>query len=275
MVSAKTVLTEQARNVVENLACRIAEQEGGRLAPHHLMPFLPVSLELIEKCLRDMVDGSSVIETEEDEIQCFEFPAQIGKSGAAGVLALTTCVSCANDLESGRRVLCRSCAELLHTELNSLAERIGWPAQAVYEHEILYLAAGQPGPARAETLAGRSRYTLRSMRRKLERLCLERRARQDLDPDAGAVVYHFPALTYPRAQYQANMAVIRRYPASITEEVELKLVRIVLTLTAFLLILFLLAFLHAPFPVLVGAFLVGAPIAAIRIWRHREAADGE
>ena len=173
---AKTELSETLTNVVENLACRVAEGRGGRIAPNHLVPYVPMSLALIKRALEAMVDGSSVLSEERDGATEFVFTAYQDKPehDDKARLSFESCVSCARELVEGRDdSLCTSCGGGMAGELTELAETTGWPAQAVYEHELLYLAAGHDGPVRAEDLAGRSRYTLRNTRRKLDRLSLD------------------------------------------------------------------------------------------------------
>ena len=263
-------LSDRAGNVVENLACRIAERSGGRIAANHLLPYLPVSLAVVDACLADMVDGTSVLTEETDGVRWYEFPAYSSAPPHGGMLSVETCVACDTDVPRRTgRVVCPACTDVLRRELNTLADRTGWPAQAVYEHELLYLAADHAGPVRAEALAGRSRYTLRNMRGKLEAMALGKHVRQELDAGEGAITYHFPQIDYPRELYRRNIQVIREYPASMTEELQLKLVRIIIALAALMFGLFALAFFGVPFPILVASFFVGGVVLAAGIWMHR------
>jgi len=66
------------------------------------------------------------------------------------------------------------------------------------------------------------------------------------------------------------MAMIRRYPSSMTEDMELKIVRITLSLAALLAACFILAILRIPIAVLAVGFTVIAPLATLKIWRHRD-----
>jgi glycerol-3-phosphate acyltransferase PlsY len=54
------------------------------------------------------------------------------------------------------------------------------------------------------------------------------------------------------------------------EDVEQRLVRILFVLGCIFLLLLGLAFWGIPFPLLVPAFLVVAPISAFVIWRHKD-----
>ncbi len=267
-------VSETLTNVVENLACRVAEGLRGRITPNHLVPYVPMSLALIKRALEAMVDGSSVLSEERDASTEFVFTAYQDKTehdkGRAR-LSFESCVSCGRELVEGRDdSLCTLCGGGMAAELTELAETTGWPAQAVYEHELLYLAAGHDGPVRAEDLAGRSRYTLRNTRRKLDRLSLDGFVKQELDSDAGVVTYRFPEIDYSKDRYRRNMAVVRSHPASVTEEVELKVVRIAIVLGLMVLAASVSTFaFRLPFPIVVGALLVAAPVTSILIWKHR------
>jgi len=269
-VDKKEQLSDAAANVVENLACRVAERNGGRIAANHLVPYLPLSLSVIKSCLEDMADGTSVVSHQTENGTEYEFVTYRGKPGEPGLLRVDSCVSCDADLATGGgATICASCSQTLREELNALADATGWPAQAVYEHEILYIGANQEGPLHAEMLAGHSRYTLRNMTDKLDRLSAEGFVSQELDVDQGAITYTFPEIAYPKERYRENLAVIRAYPASVAEEVELKVIRILSILGVLLLGLFVLAFMHVPFPLLVAVFALAIPVVSVRIWRRR------
>lgn len=268
-------LSESTSNIIENLACRVAEAHRGRINPHHVLPYLPVSLGLVKSCLDEMADGTSVASDTRDNLVEYEFAAyRNAEKDIPEPLSFARCVACDKDFSgTSDDPLCPSCGSQLKKELNPLAEKMGWPAQAVYEHEILYNAARETGPVHAAKLAASSRYTLRSMRRKLDKLTVDRYAKQELDRQEGVMKYEFPELDYPRDRYRANMAVIRLYPASVMEEVQIKLVKILVTLGLMLLGTLLLAFWAVPFPLLLVAYVIAAPVVAFLIWRHRDAPE--
>jgi len=277
MISGNSSLpSELVSNVIENVACRIAQRNAGRISPNHVLPYLPVSLGIVTSCLDQMVDNTSVVSATKDNLVEYEFSAYRDSPVESGILTVGSCVSCDKDQpRPGGEILCPSCTMLLRKDLTALAEKAGWPAQAVYEHEILYHAAGEPRPVHAESLAGSSRYTLRNMHRKLDRLTLDHFARQELDQDTGIMTYHFPQIEYPRSLYSKNMAVIRSYPASVMEEVQVKIVRILISLGLMFLGLLILAFCGIPFPLLVLFAIVAAPVTAFLIWRHRDRPEEE
>ena len=144
------------------------------------------------------------------------------------------------------------------------------PAQAVYEHEILNITSNFENPVHLENLAGHSRYTLRQMRKKTQKLCLEGHAREELDAEAGVITYHFPSIDYPRDFYKKNMELIESYPSSVMEEVQMKVVQILFSLGILILGLFVLGFLHVPFPFLALLFFVAGPAIAFFVWRRRK-----
>lgn len=265
-----SILNEAASNVVENIAYQVAQRHGGAITVNHLAPYLPLSLGLIRSCLDNMVDGHTVIADEQDGFPMYEFTRSEKGSAGADEKNDQNCLSCTTNSRSGGHTLCAECQQALERELNRVAESTGWPAKAVYEHEILYLAARRRGPHNAAELAGYSRYTLKRMQKKLKAMGLERYLIQDLDQTAATITYQFPQISYPKEAYQRNMEVIRRYPASIAEDMELKIIRIILTLAGMLLAVFALAFLRIPLPVLIIGFAVIAPIVAIKIWRHKD-----
>lgn len=267
----KVQLSEFSTNVFENLAYKIAEENGGRIASSYLLPYMAVSLALVDHCLEQMVDGVAILLHREENRKIFEFPALIGQSSQPPrVLASSHCVACAVDLTPQEgQAICPGCRGKLQAELNDMADTTGWPAQAVYEHEILYLASQLEPPLKAATLAAHSRYTLRRMRDKLNRLVEEGRAWRETDDSTRDPTYCFFPMVYPKARYQRNLQIIMRHPASLAEETETRLVKIFFSLGILVLGLFILAVFHVPYPLLVLAFLILAPTIALKIWTYR------
>lgn len=265
-----TALDERVENMVENLALRTAEACGGVLTANHLLPYLPMSLDMIQTCLDDMVDNRAVTMDESGHVTEYRFHAYKTESGASDALDASTCVACDAELPKyTNRFYCAPCLNALQQELSRLADRTGWPARAVYEHEILFRAAQGGGRVHAEDLAAKSRYTLRNMEGKLVAMSLEGRLQKDLDETSGTIVYVFPEIDYPQNQYRANMGLIRSFPASTMEEVQIRVAHILFSIGVLILGLLVLAFAHVPFPTLILLFLVIAPICAFTIWRRR------
>ncbi len=259
---------ERLNNVIENTACRVAQLRAGRLAPHHVLPFLPISLEMVCDCLTAMVDGVAVSEESNDGVVEYVFSAYADQS-AGGGLAPLSCVGCSVELQRAGDLLCPTCFFDFRGQLSALAEKTGWPAQAIYEHEILYLAARESGSVAAETLAADSQYTLRAMKKKLFIMKERHFLKTEPGRKAGTLRYCFPPLAYPNHRFRENQQMIRTYPASIMEDVEQRTVRILFTLGCIFLLMLVLAFWGIPFPLLVPVFLVVAPITSLLIWRHK------
>ncbi len=270
----RTELSETLSNVVENVACHVAQDRSGRIAPGSLVPYLPMSLSLVEAALDDMVNDTSVFSETTDGFKQYLFTAYEERPRREGASTFESCASCGGDLARRDFVLCAACMAKVVDELGRLAERNAWPAQAVYEHQILYIAANHEGTVPAEDLAGRTSYTLRNMRRKLKRLVLEGFARQDLDMETGLITFAFPEIDYPEANYRRNMTVVRSYPASLMEEVELKTIRIIIALALMVLAMFALAFMRVRFRFLLLGFAVAGPVVSLSIWRRRSRPDG-
>ncbi|MGA1866980.1 MAG: hypothetical protein ACMUJM_00385 [bacterium] len=270
-------LSESTKNIIENLACRISEKNGGTITPNHLMPYLPMSLRLIKSCLDSMVDGTSVFSERKDNITEYECTAYKNMPIQQGELEVDSCISCGKELlQHDKKVLCPHCFDSLNKELSVLAESIGWPAQAVYEHEILYLAALQKGPLPIESLAGRSQYPIQRMRKKLNTMSIEGYLKEEVDQETGIITYSFPPIRYSIEDYLRNIGIVRSYPASVMEEVQLKIVRILFSLGLIFLGSMIMAFLfHIPYPFLVLLLCIATPLTSILIWRHKRSASLE
>jgi len=271
----QTHFSEKAINIVENIAFRLAEASKGRISPNSLVPFLPMSLALIRECLNNMVDHLSVFREiqENTNIPIYVFVAY-ENSEKADFKDFDSCAACDKEnVLASQNILCLECDKLLRGELNNLADKIGWPADAVYEHEILYLSASRPEPLYCGKLAGRSSFTVRSMRRKLDRLCLDGAAEQAIDNEKGLLEYRFPAIEYTKEHYRRNMSVIKTYPASIMEEIEIKLVKIILCISVLAVCLFMASFFfRLPFPAMIFLLLVLSPMLGLMIWKKRSKA---
>jgi len=262
---------EVISNAVENVAFRMAENRDQGITPAELLPCLPLSLEMITDILNDAAAESEAITAEtRDGLRHYLIRSAQPAASAAPPLNESRCVACDCDLPpGGDTILCEDCENKLETALRAEAETNGWPAQALYEHEICYLATKTTAPVSAEKLAGASRFTLRRMRKKLVQMQQGLSLRTDRDPKTGVLSYVFPPAPYPRGRYLKNMAFIRSLPASIAEDVETRMVQILTALGIFFLALLGLAFWGFPFPLLLMVFLIASPILVVVIWKHR------
>jgi hypothetical protein len=259
---------EVISNAVENVAFRLAESRNGIITPAELLPFLPVSLGMIIDILNEAAAESEAITAETvGGLRRYVF---VSAQPGGATLNDAHCVACDSD---SSQLLCEVCSKTLNAALEAEAETNGWPAQAVYEHELAYLAARIGAPVSAEKLASVSRFTLRRMRQKLELMQQVLAVRKERAPESGVLSYVFPTAPYPREAYLQNMKLIRSLPASITEDVEARVVHILTALGILFLLLLGMAFCHFPFPLLLVAFLITSPILAVLIWKRRSKLD--
>jgi hypothetical protein len=265
------IYSEVVANAVENIAFRLAEKRNGTIVPAELLPYLPVSIELITHILDEVCDESTAIFPESiDGIKCYTFKAAQSKTTDNSSLRVTHCLCCDDDVQIGiDDILCGECLKAVENALIAEAQKNGWPAVAAYEHEICYLAASMSSPVSAEKLASRSRLTVRRMRKKLELMAQSGSIRKE--PEMGG--YAFPPVPYPRDRYLKNSQIIRALPATITAEVEVRVVHILTGLGLQFIALLALAFWGFPFPFLLMLFFMTAPILAAVIWKHRSKLD--
>lgn len=262
--------SEVISNAVENIAFRLSEQHEGPLAPAELLSYLPVSLEMITAILDEAAEESAGITAETTNGLCgysFNLPAATGRK-APPVMGLQ-CVCCDQEVRTDSGPLCSQCETELEKALKKEAENNAWPAQAIYEHEICYLAARMKSPVSAEKLASSSRFTLRRMRKKLDCMQQALAVHAQRDSETGTWSYTFPPAPYPRERYLKNIQLIRTFPASVTEDIEARIVHILTAIGILFLAMLALAFCAFPFPLLLLFFLITSPILAVVIWKRR------
>ena len=263
---------EEISNAIENIAFRLAEKGSGTVAPAELLRYLPVSIECIIDVLNDAgAESASITAETENGIRRYRY---LPDANAAALQPTTSCAVCdAHMPHAHDNLLCTNCFDTVQNALRAEAESNGWPAQAVYQHEICYLASRAHKAISAEKLASSSRYTLRRMRKFLSEMKGTLAVSEHRNSETGALLYTFAPITYPREHYQYNIQWIRSLPATVAAEVETRVIHILIALGSLFLILLLLAFLHMPYPLLFIAFLFAAPILAIGIWNHRSRID--
>ena len=262
--------SEIISNAVENVAFRLSGERNRSITPAELMPYLPVSIEMVCDILNEAAEESAGITAETvDGIRHYTFDEAVSSTSRTPGLPGSECIVCNQEPRERAHVLCTGCKTELEQALTKEAVTNAWPAKAVYEHEICYLAARMTPPVSAEQLAGASRLTLRRMRRKLEQMEAAKAVRKERDEQSGILSYAFPNAPYPRDSYLRNIRLIRSFPASITEDVEARLVHIFTAIGILFTTLLALAFCHIPFPLLMLAFIITAPILGISIWKRR------
>ncbi len=263
-------LSNYATNIIENLACRIAARKSGLITANHLMPYLPVTLNIIKTALDEMIDGVAVTADRQDEQSVYRFTNQDGQDARFSAQDEETCLSCnkRTPLEYNG-VLCAGCFDTFNKELHESAETSGWPPQALFEHEILYTASKEGNPVHPSAISGHSRHTLRQVQHRLAEMSIDGYINEEIDEQQGAITYSFPGIDYPADLFKRNVEMLEAFPAAIKEEVEIKITKILFILGILILGLFILAFLRVPFIFLIAVFLAAAPIISIIIWRRK------
>lgn len=261
--------SEVISNAVENVAFRLSGERNRSITPAELLPILPVSIEMVTDILNDAAAESAGITAKTvDGIRHYTFDEAVSSDGRTPGLPGTQCICCDQQERESGNVFCTDCKTELEQALTKEAAANAWPAQAVYEHEICYLAARMSSPVSAEQLAGASRLTLRRMRKKLEQMQQALAVRQE-QSDNGVLSYAFPDAPYPRENFLRNIRLIRTFPSSVTEDVEARLVHIFTAIGILFIALLALAFWGFPFPFLMLIFIIAAPVIGIVIWKRR------
>jgi hypothetical protein len=115
------LLNEAVANIVENLAYKVAQHQGGMITVNHLAPYLPLSLGLIRSCLDNMADGQTVIASEQGGFPIYEFTQAGEANERSHEDASQNCLSCTMNPRSPGQQLCSECLETLERELTRLA----------------------------------------------------------------------------------------------------------------------------------------------------------
>lgn len=258
------------KTAVENISARIAATNSGRVTPNDLAPYLPVSLGLIESRMRDMVDGSTVLEPEKEGFLYFDYPEFYDSPQCS--LERSDCWVChaeqreterfqGNDLIPG---FCAACSKELSAELLELAETTGWPADAIKEHEMLYITSSADAPVRLAAVAGKSRLTLGKVKQLLIDMSKRRWVKMIVSQELGGMGFAFPKVSYPKADFKQNQLFIRKHPASMKDEVEIRLIRALSGVAVILVLCIVGAIFHIPFPILI---LTGGLASGFYVWK--------
>ncbi|HNY28580.1 MAG TPA: hypothetical protein PKH31_14490 [Candidatus Sumerlaeota bacterium] len=248
------------KRTVENLAARLAATRGGRVMANHLMPYLPVSLDLIERILDALVDETVLTSRREDDWQIYEFPELLDAPIAP--TPRNVCVACGTpDRLADKSPLCDACARALEAELTEMAKHEDWPAEAVWEHELLCAASRQSGPLRVASLAGFTRLSLSQLKERLKNLAARGHARCVVNFESKSAYYEFPPLIYPRDIWLRHDRFICGHPASRKCEFEIKIMKVFVVLIVATFLLFL-DFLQ-PIPCV---FLILPPAVILALW---------
>ncbi|NQU44557.1 hypothetical protein HQ520_14800 [bacterium] len=259
---------------LENLAGRLAASNGGRIRLNELVPWLPISLGVLRQHLDEMVDNSVVFCHDTDGIRYYEFAELVDTPRQP--MPDDRCLYCDVELrENEIGSLCAGCGNRVKHELSVLAEMTAWPAEAVWQHELIYITSTASGPVRIADVARRSRMTLSQVKQRLQDLARMGCARQILDGEQGGMRYEFPNLRYPRRAYQRNDRFIRLHPSSCKDEWEVKVIKGLVAVIVVLAMVFLLAFAGIPRPLLALGGVIGLVTSLWVILRYRRDVEPE
>jgi hypothetical protein len=250
--------------VVENLAEQLASVQGGVVHPVQLLPFLPLSLSQIEQTLDALASSDFVEKDRTGDLVSYHFPQFADNAPAP--FQPERCVFSNVALPHGTgQVLSEDVIRQMEAELSALAEGDPWPAEANWQHELVFLLQHIPGPVRLSHLAGHSRMSFRMVEEKAKQLAKVGAA--SLDPVAGTL--ELPPLSYPQSQYERQAAFVRQFPGALREEYEVRLVRALVSVVIVMSLTFALVFiLRVPFILLLVA---GGLVSAFTFWRQLKA----
>ncbi len=232
--------------VTENLAQHLSAVQAGVVYPAQLMTYLPLSLELVVQALDELAKSDRVQKKTVNGFLAYVFTESLDKPQKT--FAPRLCIYSNEPLDDFENTaICTKVRNKLEAELANLAESNPWPAQATWQHEILYLAANLPAPASTSSIAGHSRLSFKRVEEHLQMLRTE--STLEIDPDLKT--WTLPPLHYPRTVYIQQNTFIRQFPGAIKEEFEVRLVKALGYSLGILIFSFILAVIgRLPFPLI-------------------------
>ncbi|MGJ8650013.1 MAG: hypothetical protein ACSHX4_06615 [Opitutaceae bacterium] len=246
--------------VTENLAEQLSASQGGVVHPTQLLPYLPVSIGLIEQTLDELAESDRVQKETQNGLTTYLFVESLNKP--AQKFAPRHCVYSNEPLDDFEyTVLSPETRQKIETELAHTAEHDIWPAEAVWQHELIYLANNLPAPASTSDIAGHSRISFKKVEKRLTELKDHGILNYSMEINA----WTLPPLRYPTPVYKRNDLFIRQFPGALQEEVEVRLLKGLSMSLLILIFCFLLAVTaRIPFPLV---FFGGLAVAAISFFR--------
>lgn len=249
--------------VTENLAEQLSAAQGGIVHPAQLLPYLPLSLKLIEKTLDALTESDRVEKQTINGFSAYIFKESLNKPQHK--FAPRVCVYSNEALENTEyTAISVDTRKKIEAELSLTAANDIWPAEAVWEHELIYLVQNLNAPTSTREIAGHARLPFKKVEAHLAKLnaCSALRLSTDLNAWEG------PPMRYPKAAYIRNDRYIRQFPGAIKEEFEIRLIKSLTTALLVLLLCFVLAITaRFPFPiVLFGGGLI-AILVFLKIFR--------
>ncbi len=255
------------RVVIENLAQKIAMSQKGKVYLNDLMPYLPLSINVFEHFLDEMADGTLVREAKSEGLKYYVFTELEDKKSV--VFEKGKCLY-SGDVVFGSSVLSSEAQNEFQKEILELAEKNAWPAEAVWQHELMYITAVTDKQLTVAEIAGHSRMRIKQVQERLKQLAKRGVATIEKGENGDAYLYRFPSLSYSKDQYLEHDAFIRSHPSSLKEELELKTIRFMVSLIAIVGICFLLVFLlRIPFQLIVLTGLGAGVLSALKIFTYK------
>ncbi len=247
--------------VTENLAEQMSASQGGIVHPVQLLPYLPMSIELIEKTLDELAASDRVEKQTQDGLTRYLFKESLNKP--ARQFLPRHCVYSNEVLDEYEYAsIAPTVRQTVEAELGAIAQYDIWPAQAVWEHELVYLTQNLPIPVSTSSIAGHSRLPFKKVEARLA--ALQQRGVLRFNPDLDT--WETPPLRYPKPAYLRNDQFIRQFPGAIKEELEIRLVKALTTALFILILCFVLAITAKfPFPLLLFVGSAASLIIFLRI----------
>lgn len=249
--------------VTENLAEQLSAAQGGIVHTAQLLPYLPLSLGLIEKTLDELTASDRVEKQTINGLSAYIFKESLNKPQQK--FSPRVCVYSNEPLDDYEyAVISPEIRKKIEAELSLTATNDIWPAEAVWEHELIYLAQNLNAPTSTSEIAGHARLSFKKVEERLAEL--QRRGILHFNTELNA--WEEPPMRYPKPAYLRNDSYIRQFPGAIKEELEVRLVKSLTTALIVLLISFVLAITaRFPFPiVLFGGGLI-ACFVFLKIFR--------
>lgn len=247
--------------VTENLAEQLSAAQGGIVHPAQLLPYLPLSLNLIEQTLDALVESDRVEKQAQNGLTAYIFKESLNKPQQK--FAPRSCVYSAEPLDDYEyAVITREVRQKIEAELSLVAANHIWPAEAVWEHELIYLAQNLNAPTSTSEIAGRSRLPFKKVELRLNEL----KTRNILHYNSELDAWEEPPMRYPKPAYTRNDNFIRQFPGAMKEELEVRLIKsLSIALGILLLCLILAVTAKFPFPLLFLGGLIASTFVFFKV----------
>lgn len=247
--------------VAENLAEQLSAAQGGIVHPAQLLPYLPLSLSLVEQTLDALTDSDRVEKQADTQLTTYLFKESLNK--APHKFAPRYCIYSNEPLDGHEyTVITPEVRQKVEAELALSATNEIWPSEAIWEHELLYLLQNLPAPVSTSAIAGHSRLSFKRTEARINQL----QAQGAIQENSGSTAWELPPMRYPKPAYTRNDTYIRQFPGAIKEEVEVRLVKGLSYALAILLLSLLIAVgARIPFPIVFVGALIAATFTFIKI----------